>query len=163
ADHIVSAPFAIIGSIGVVAQIPNIHRLLKKHDVDVELMTAGEYKRTLTMLGENTDKGREKFRQELEETHQLFKDFVSQYRPSLDINSVATGEHWFGQQALDKGLVDEIATSDDVLLREIAEKDVLEVRYILRKKLTDKLAHSVEEGADRLLLRWMQRGQRPLL
>ncbi|MGL5763272.1 MAG: S49 family peptidase, partial [Plesiomonas shigelloides] len=90
-------------------------------------------------------------------------DFVSQYRPSLDINSVATGEHWFGQQALDKGLVDEIATSDDVLLREIAEKDVLEVRYILRKKLTDKLAHSVEEGADRLLLRWMQRGQRPLL
>lgn len=163
ADHIVSAPFAIIGSIGVVAQIPNIHRLLKKHDVDVELMTAGEYKRTLTMLGENTDKGREKFRQELEETHQLFKDFVSQYRPSLDINSVATGEHWFGQQALDKGLVDEIATSDDVLLREIAEKDVLEVRYILRKKLTDKLVHSVEEGADRLLLRWMQRGQRPLL
>ncbi|MGL4602187.1 MAG: protease SohB [Plesiomonas sp.] len=163
ADHIVSAPFAIIGSIGVVAQIPNIHRLLKKNDIDIELMTAGEYKRTLTMLGENTDKGREKFRQDLEDTHQLFKNFVAQHRPSLNIDHVATGEHWFGEQALALGLVDEIAASDDILLREMAEKDVLEVRYILRKKLTDKLAHSAEKGVDRLLMRWIQRSQRPLL
>ncbi|MGL5800405.1 MAG: protease SohB, partial [Plesiomonas sp.] len=163
ADHIVSAPFAIIGSIGVVAQIPNIHRLLKKNDIDIELMTAGEYKRTLTMLGENTDKGREKFRQDLEDTHQLFKNFVAQHRPSLNIDHVATGEHWFGEQALALGLVDEIAASDDILLRKMAEKDVLEVRYILRKKLTDKLAHSAEKGVDRLLMRWIQRSQRPLL
>src|SRR4051794_18386256 len=61
ADHIIAAPFALIGSIGVVAQIPNVHRLLKKHDVDVEVLTAGKYKRTLTVFGENTDQGRAKF------------------------------------------------------------------------------------------------------
>ncbi|KYK93433.1 protease SohB, partial [Aggregatibacter actinomycetemcomitans] len=106
ADKIVSAPFAIIGSIGVVAQIPNVHRLLKKYDVDVDVMTAGEYKRTMTIFGENTEKGKQKFQQELEETHQLFKQFVAQNRPHLDLDKVATGEHWFGQQALNLNLVD---------------------------------------------------------
>ena len=96
ADKIVAAPFAIVGSIGVVAQVPNIHRLLKKNDIDVEMHTAGQYKRTLTFIGQNTDEGREKFQQELDETHVLFKSFVSQNRPSLDIDKVATGEHWYG-------------------------------------------------------------------
>lgn len=103
ADRIVAAPFAIIGSIGVVAQIPNFHRLLKKNDIDVELHTAGQFKRTLTLFGENTEQGREKFREDLNETHELFKQFVHQQRPSLDIDSVATGEHWFGSQAKEKG------------------------------------------------------------
>ncbi|MDN5682110.1 MAG: protease SohB, partial [Ewingella sp.] len=106
ADRIVAAPFAIIGSIGVVAQIPNFSRLLKKNDIDVELHTAGEFKRTLTLFGENTEEGREKFREDLNETHVLFKEFVHQHRPSLDIDSVATGEHWFGTQAREKGLID---------------------------------------------------------
>ncbi|MDF5637600.1 protease SohB, partial [Vibrio parahaemolyticus] len=96
ADKIVSAPFAIVGSIGVIAQIPNFNKLLKKHDIEYEQLTAGEYKRTLTMFGENTDKARDKFKQELEETHVLFKDFIRERRPSLDLDKVATGEHWFG-------------------------------------------------------------------
>lgn len=116
ASKIVAAPFAIVGSIGVVAQIPNFNRLLKKHDVDIELQTAGEYKRTLTMFGENTDEGRQKFKQELEQTHLLFKDFVKEYRPNIDIDQVATGEHWFATQAKEMGLVDEISTSDDFIL-----------------------------------------------
>lgn len=91
ADKIVSAPFAIVGSIGVVAQMPNFNRFLKSKDIDIELHTAGQYKRTLTLLGENTEEGREKFREELNETHQLFKDFVKRMRPSLDIEQVATG------------------------------------------------------------------------
>ena len=90
-DRILSAPFAVLGSIGVVAQIPNLHRLLKKHDVDYEVLTAGEYKRTLTVFGENTDKGRQKFQEDLELTHVLFKDFVSRYRPQLDIDQVLGG------------------------------------------------------------------------
>ena len=101
ANKIVSAPFAIIGSVGVVAEVPNIHRLLKKHDVDVDVMTAGEFKRTVTFMGENTEKGKQKFQQELEETHQLFKQFVRENRPQLDIEKIATGEHWFGKQALE--------------------------------------------------------------
>ena len=116
ANKIVAAPFAILGSIGVVAQIPNLNRFLKNKDIDVELHTAGQYKRTLTLLGENTEEGRQKFREELNETHHLFKDFVKEMRPSLDIEQVATGEHWYGTQAQEKGLVDEVGTSDELLL-----------------------------------------------
>ncbi|MFA0683529.1 protease SohB, partial [Vibrio splendidus] len=114
ADKIVSAPFAIVGSIGVIAQLPNFNKLLKKHDIEFEQLTAGEYKRTLTMFGENSDKAREKFKEELEETHGLFKDFIRDHRPALDLEKVATGEHWFGTQAHELGLVDEISTSDDL-------------------------------------------------
>ena len=163
ADRIIAAPFAILGSIGVVAQIPNIHRLLKKNNIDVELHTAGEYKRTLTLLGENTKQGREKFREELNETHTLFKDFVRENRPSLNIDSVATGEHWFGTQAKEKGLIDAISTSDDVILDQLDKFNVVGIQYTQRKKMLDRLSHNATESADRLLLRWWQRGQKPLL
>ncbi|CNH72185.1 putative periplasmic protease [Yersinia frederiksenii] len=163
ADRIISAPFAIIGSIGVVAQIPNFHRLLKKNDIDVELHTAGEFKRTLTLFGENTEQGREKFREDLNETHLLFKQFVQQQRPSLDIDAVATGEHWFGTQAKEKGLVDAIGTSDDLLIAEMDNHEVIGVRYSRRKRLMDRFTGSAAESVDRLLLRWWQRGEKPLL
>ena len=163
ADKIVSAPFAIIGSIGVVAQIPNIHRLLKKHDVDVDVMTAGEYKRTVTMLGENTEKGKQKFQQELEETHQLFKQFVSQNRPHLDVEQVATDEHWFGQQALNLNLVDEIMTSDDLLLQAMKEKQLIGVKYVVKKSLLQKVGKQAEESVDNIALRWLKKNERTLM
>lgn len=140
ADKILAAPFAILGSIGVVAQLPNFHRLLKKNDVDVELHTAGEYKRTLTIFGENTDAARNKFREELEDTHALFKAFVTENRPALDIEKVATGEHWFGTRALALRLIDEIKTSDDYLLERAAVADVYEVKYRRRQSLSDRLS-----------------------
>lgn len=133
ADKIVSAPFAIVGSIGVIAQIPNFNKLLKKHDIEYEQLTAGEYKRTLTMFGENTDKARDKFKQELEETHVLFKDFIRERRPSLDLDKVATGEHWFGTQAKELGLVDDISTSDDIVVAACKDKTVLSVHYVQKK------------------------------
>jgi serine protease SohB len=160
ADNIVAAPFAIIGSIGVVAQIPNFHRLLKKNDIDVELHTAGQFKRTLTLLGENTQEGREKFREELNETHDLFKQFVKQYRPQLDMDSVATGEHWFGQQAQEKGLIDSVGTSDDLLIAKIAEHDVYSVSFSRRKRFVERFTGSAAESVDGLLMRWWQRSQR---
>lgn len=163
ADKIVAAPFAIVGSIGVVAQIPNFNRFLKSKDIDIELHTAGQYKRTLTLLGENTEEGRQKFRESLNETHDLFKDYVKQMRPSLDIDQVATGEHWYGVQAQEKGLVDAVGTSDDLLLELIKDREVIGVRYAQRKKLMDRFTGSAAEAADRLLLRWWQRGEKPLL
>ncbi len=163
ANNIVAAPFAIIGSIGVVAQIPNFNRLLKRNDIDIELHTAGQYKRTLTLLGENTEEGREKFREDLNETHQLFKEFVHSMRPSLDIDAVATGEHWYGVQAQEKGLVDEISTSDDLIIARMQERDVVSLRYMQRKRLMDRFTGSAAQSLDRLLLRWWQRGQKPLL
>lgn len=130
ADRIVAAPFAIVGSIGVVAQVPNFNRVLKDKHIDYELHTAGDHKRTLTMFGENTDEGRAKFRDELEQTHGLFKSFVAQFRSELDIDAIATGEHWYGAQALERKLVDEIATSDDILLKAArAKQPIFEVHY----------------------------------
>ena len=157
ADKILAAPFAIIGSIGVVAQIPNFNKVLKKNDVDFELLTAGEHKRTLTMFGENTEKGREKFIEELEETHQLFKDYVSTRRPQLDIDKIATGEIWYGSNALKISLIDELQTSDEYLVSRIKEADVFEIAYVFKKKLHQKLGIAAEESADRLLVKWWQR------
>jgi serine protease SohB len=163
ADKIVAAPFSIIGSIGVVAQVPNFHRLLKRNDIDVELHTAGQYKRTLTLFGENTELGREKFREDLNETHLLFKQFVHDMRPSLDIDAVATGEHWYGTQALEKGLIDAVSTSDDLLIDLMKNHDVINVHYTRRKKMMDRFTGSAANSLDNLLLRWWQRGEKPLL
>ncbi len=163
ADKIIAAPFAVIGSIGVIAQVPNFNKLLKKHDIEFEQITAGEFKRTLTMFGENTDKAREKFTHEIEQTHGLFKNFISDHRPALEIEKVATGEHWYGNQAQELGLVDEIGTSDDLLVSAFKEKEVLHIRYVQKKKLAEKLANSSAKAADKLLLKWIARGQRPII
>lgn len=138
-NSVLAAPFAIVGSIGVIAQLPNFNKLLKKHNVDFEQFTAGEYKRTVTLFGENTDKGRQKFQHELEDTHQLFKQFVLQHRPQLDIDKVATGEHWFGHQALALNLVDTIQTSDDYILTQMSQRQVFQVKYQLRKGIAEKV------------------------
>ncbi len=157
ADKIVSAPFAIVGSVGVVAEVPNIHRLLKKHDIDVDVMTAGEFKRTVTFMGENTEKGKQKFRQELEETHQLFKQFVSENRPGLDIEKIATGEHWFGRQALALNLIDEISTSDDLLLKAFENKQVIEVKYQEKQSLIQRIGLQAEASVEKLFAKLVNR------
>jgi len=157
ADKILAAPFAILGSVGVVAQMPNFNRLLKKHNVDFEVLTAGEHKRTLTVFGENTEKGREKFIEDLEETHLLFKSYVAERRPQVDIEKIATGEVWYGAHALDLALVDELKTSDEYLMQLVKEAEVYELAYIHKKKLHQRLGIAAEESADRLLVRWWNR------
>jgi len=139
ADRIIASPFAILGSIGVVAQLPNFHRLLKKNNVDFEVLTAGEHKRTMTIFGENTDKGRQKFLEDLEDTHDLFKDYVSERRPGLDIAAVATGDIWFGRRALDVNLIDEIKTSDEYLIEACDRADVVSVSFERKRTLPEKL------------------------
>lgn len=129
ADKIIAAPFALLGSIGVVAQIPNFHRFLKSKEVDVEVLTAGDYKRTLTLFGENTEKGRQKFIEELEDVHSLFKEFVSENRPQVQIEQVSTGEAWYGKRALDVMLVDELMTSDEYIVDKCETCDVFSVQF----------------------------------
>lgn len=137
--RIIAAPFALLGSIGVVAQIPNFYRFLRGKDVDVEVLTAGEYKRTLTLFGENTEAGRRKFQSELDDLHSLFKDFVAENRPQLDTEVVGTGETWYGRRALEQQLVDELQTSDEYIVAQCAQRDVFLVKYVLRKKRLDRL------------------------
>ena len=151
-DRIVSAPFAILGSIGVVAQLPNLNRLLKKHDVDFEVFTAGEYKRTVTVFGENTEKGREKFQEDLDVTHQLFKDFVSRYRPQLHIDDVATGEVWLGVAALNKQLVDELKTSDEYLGDRAREANLYHLHYVERKSLQERVGLAASGSIENIVL-----------
>lgn len=157
ANRVLAAPFAVLGSIGVVAQIPNVHRLLKRHDVDVEVLTAGKYKRTLTVLGENTEEGRQKFLEELEDVHGLFQDFVHRYRPQVDLDVVATGETWYGQRALEQKLVDEVVTSDEYLLTQSEDADLYEVSWVDHKRPLERLMAQVESSAERLTGRWVER------
>jgi len=138
ANHITAAPFALVGSIGVVAEVPNVHRLLKKHSIDVEVLTAGEHKRSLTIMGENTRKGRDKFVEDLQQTHGLFKRWVKQQRPQLDLEQVANGDVWYGQQAIDLGLVDAVGTSDEVLQQAVKDSDVLLIEYVAKKTMGEK-------------------------
>jgi len=132
-NHVVAAPFAIIGSIGVIAQIPNFNKVLKKHDVEFEQFTAGEFKRTVTMFGENTPESKTKFREEIEDIHLLFKDFIVKHRPDVDIKLVSTGESWPGTRALERKLVDEIVTSDDYLMTKSKDNDIYEIKFLAKK------------------------------
>ncbi|UZE97886.1 protease SohB [Alkalimarinus alittae] len=149
ADKIIASPFAVLGSIGVVAQVPNFNKLLKKNSIDIELLTAGEHKRTLTMFGENTDQGREKFKHDLEDTHDLFKAFVREHRPVVNISEVANGDVWFGRRALDVKLVDELKTSDEYINHACDSLDVFEVQYKEKKSLQEKLGLSVAAGVEK--------------
>ncbi len=149
ANKIVAAPFAIVGSIGVVAEMPNFHKVLEKYNIDYEQFTAGEYKRTVSMFGENTEAAKEKFKDELNEIHIVFKDFVQQYRPDLDIQTIATGEYWLAVKAIELGLVDELKTSDSYIQEAVEEKNVYSISYI--EKTT------VRQGLSRFLTRIMKR------
>ena len=150
-SEIVSAPFAILGSIGVVAQVPNFNRLLKEKNIDFEMYTAGQYKRTVTMFGENTEEGKAKFEEELQQTHVLFKHFVEKYRPQLNVEKVATGEYWYGQDALDLNLVDKLQTSDEYLLSLLPQHDIYVIQTRKKPTLGEKLGLQAAQMADSLI------------
>lgn len=151
ASEIISAPFAVVGSIGVVAQVPNFNRLLKEKHIDFELYTAGQFKRTVTMFGENTEEGKAKFEEELQQTHNLFKHFVEKYRPQLNVEKVATGEHWYGQDAIDLNLVDQLKTSDEYLLGLLPQHDVYLIQTRKKPTLGEKLGLQAAQMADSLV------------
>lgn len=151
ADRIVAAPFSAIGSIGVVAQIPNVHRFLKNHDVDVDVVTAGKYKRTMTVFGENTEEGKQKFKEELNEVHQLFKDFVSTHRPQVDIDKIATGEYWYAARAIELKLVDALGTSDDLIVDAMKDKDVYLITTKKSKSLAEKVGLRAEAAVENII------------
>jgi len=150
ASKIYAAPFAILGSIGVLAQIPNFNRLLDSHGVDFEQVTAGKYKRTVTMFGENTDEDRAKLKEELEDVHNLFKSAVSAYRPSLDLEKIATGEHWYGSSALELGLADEIKTSDELIAERIVDRELYQVAFRVKQPLQKRLMANIDSALEKV-------------
>ncbi|MFT4861340.1 MAG: serine protease SohB [Pseudohongiellaceae bacterium] len=157
ADRLVAAPFAIIGSIGVLVQLPNFHRVLKKNDVDYEIISAGEFKRTLSTFGEITQKGKDKVQEDVENIHEIFKKWVKEHRPSVDIDKVATGETWVGTQAKERYMVDEIKTSDECIILACDNADVFEVEFELKQSIQDKLGSAFEGAADKVFLRWFEK------
>lgn len=152
ANKILCAPFAIVGSIGVIVQLPNFNRLLKQKNIDFEQHTAGEYKRTVTMFGENTAEGRAKLNEEIEDIHQQFKNLIATYRHDLDIQKVATGEYWLGQQALDLKLVDVIQTSDDYLQEASKNAKILEITYEVKKTWISKFIAGTSQALTRMAI-----------
>jgi serine protease SohB len=157
ADRLVAAPFAILGSIGVLVQLPNFNRLLRKHDVDYETISAGEFKTTLTTFGEITQKGRDKVKEDVEEMHGLFKAWVKDHRPAVDIDSIATGETWVGVHALEKSMIDELMTSDECIVKACENADVYAVHFEIRRTLSDKLGAAIQKGLDMAVLAWIKR------
>ena len=153
ASKIIAAPWAIVGSIGVIAQLPNFHRLLKKNLIDFEMHTAGEFKRTLTTLGENTDAGRAKFKEDLEALHLIFKDFVKEQRPQVNTDVVATGEVWQGEKAVEVGLVDALETSDNYLVGLSKKARLFEISFIEKKNLSEKFAFSFQLILEKSMLK----------
>jgi serine protease SohB len=149
ASKIYAAPFAILGSIGVLAQLPNFNRMLDSHGVDFEQITAGKHKRTVTMFGKNTDEDRAKLKEELEDVHALFKDAIAKYRTELDLEKVATGEYWYGTRALDLGLADEITTSDELLSLKAKDRDLYHVEYKVKQPLQKRLMGNVDSAIEK--------------
>lgn len=155
ANRIVAAPFAILGSIGVIAQLPNFNRMLDSHGVDFEQITAGDYKRNVTMFGKNTDADRARLKEQLEDVHTLFKSAVSRYRPELDLAKVGTGEHWYGTRALELGLADELRTSDELLAGKVADRDLYLVSFKIKQPLQKRLFGAVDSSLEKLdAARW---------
>ena len=154
ADRLIAAPFAIIGSIGVIAQLPNFNRLLKKNNIEFEQITAGEYKRTLTVFGENTEAGRNKLKEEIEDTHVLFKDLIALHRKQVDLDRVATGEYWYGTRALELKLVDALLTSDDFLLQASDGADLYQVSYIEKRRLGGRLLSLMPRSLQKMAPAW---------
>ncbi len=157
ADKLVTAPFALIGSIGVIVQLPNFSRVLKKYDVDYEMISAGEYKRTLTTFGEITQKGRDKVQEDVETIHGIFKSWVKDHRPSVEIDKVSTGEVWVGTQAKERYMVDEIRTSDECIIDACDIAEVFEVEYVFKKSIQDRLGRVLEGAIDRLFAKWVEK------
>ena len=157
ADKLVAAPFALIGSIGVIVQLPNFSRVLKKYDVDYEMSSAAEFKRTLTTFGEITQKGRDKVQEDVETIHEIFKAWVKDHRPSVEIDKIATGEVWVGTQAKERYMVDEIRTSDECIIDACDNAEVFEVEYVFKKSIQDRLGRVLEVTADKLFSKWFER------
>lgn len=157
ADKLVAAPFSIIGSIGVLVQLPNFHRALKKHNVDYEIISAGEFKRTLTQFGEITKKGRDKVQEDVETMHEIFKKWIKDHRPSVDIDKISTGETWVGMQAKERYMVDEIKTSDECIVTACESADVFEVEYELHKTIQDKLGSVLQGTTEKLFSNWFNK------
>jgi serine protease SohB len=164
ANRLIAAPFAYIGSIGVLVQLPNVHRLLKDNKVDFEMVTAGEYKRTLTTFGENTDKDRAKVQEEVDEMHDLFKRFIHENRPGMDMAAIATGEVWTGTQALERGLIDAIDTSDEWVTDKCRDASVYRVSWEQKKPFKDRLSSlfegSLSSALDKTVWRWLHRADK---
>ena len=150
ANRILAAPFAILGSIGVLAQIPNFNRMLDNHGVDFEQITAGKYKRSVTMFGQNTDEDRAKLKEELEDVHLLFKGAVARYRPDLDMDKIATGEHWYGTRALELGLADELKTSDEFLAELARDYELFRLSYKIKQPLQKRLMAGADAALERV-------------
>jgi len=150
ADRILAAPFAILGSIGVLAQMPNFHGLLSRHGIEFEKIQAGRYKRTMTLFGENTEEDRAKMQEQIDEVHGLFQRFVADFRPQLDMEQVATGEYWYGKQALDRKLIDALQTSDDYLMAASEDSDIYQLKYSVKKRLSERFLSSMQQAALKL-------------
>lgn len=147
ANHVVAAPFAYIGSIGVVSEMPNFNQILSDNGINIEQHTAGKSKRTVTPLGKITDEDRNEFKKKLERIHRSFINHVSHYRNINDADEnknsiIFSGDYWIAEETveLELGLVDEISTSQEFLLDKMKEYNIIEITFQENKTKKSKLS-----------------------
>jgi len=117
ADQILCAPYAAVGSIGVVAQLPNVAERLEREGIDFITTTAGKWKRTVTPFKKPTEEELAKQQKDILAIYDQFSSTVEINRPGLEIEQVATGEVWYGKDALIRGLVDSLMTSSEYIMQ----------------------------------------------
>lgn len=127
AHKIIAAPFSMVGSVGVMAFVPNLRGLLEDYNINPRTFTAGKYKRTVSLTDEATEEEVEKFKQQLNAIHRLFLEAVKKYRKDVKMEVVETGEHWTARESVELGLglVDDIATSQQYLLEANRDRDLI--------------------------------------
>mmetsp|Transcript_9058 Transcript_9058/g.12909 ORF Transcript_9058/g.12909 Transcript_9058/m.12909 type:complete len:423 (-) Transcript_9058:25-1293(-) len=118
-----AAPFAVVGSIGVIGQTVNIHNALESWGVKPLVFRGGKHKAPVGLIGEVSEDGMKTIQKMIDKTHNAFKRHVLAARPKLakQIDDVATGDVWLGCDALDVGLIDRVITSDEYISQRLRD------------------------------------------
>ncbi len=161
ADRILAGPFAIVGSVGVVAGIPNVKRLLEEKGVSYRLFVAGDKKRVVHFADDDGPEVREYMDEKLAGIHTQFLQAVEKHRGDrVKLDEVRSGDHWSAEESVEKGLglVDELQTSAEYLLernREVALV-MIERRVDITERFAGYLAARLSARVASLFTRWLR-------
>lgn len=146
-DEIIAAPFAMVGSIGVVANVMIYEELLKNIGIQTNVYTSGDSKRTVVPSRVPNAEEEAKLEAQLEEIHSRFKDHVLSFRPDIDEDKVFTGQAFLAADAINFGLVDKIGTSDELLLNLYKDGHrLIEVQFIIEENIGGSVTKQVSAG-----------------
>ncbi|KZX82185.1 hypothetical protein A3715_00045, partial [Oleiphilus sp. HI0009] len=139
-DRIIASPTSMLGSIGVIMEVPNFYNLLDRAGVQFHQFTAGKHKRLVSMTNKIGDAAKDQINQDLEKSHELFKNHVHTYRNSVNLESVSHGDVWSAKYCLDNKLVDDLMTSEAYLFDRASRANIFHISWDVERSFSDKLS-----------------------